>query len=238
MNKERYFVADKELSGKTKLRRYLNLPKYLDLLRTHEMYFCLVNHFQDKFEGALTPIIRNAINEAYSKGEIEYNAEHYAKEAREGVYLSCWTMGSHENMALWNLYSNVSTGIAITSNMDNIMKAGREWTATEKVFLYKVQYIDHYTNPDITLFSPIELLRYKHSAYSFENEFRIVVDRINRNISVKPKSIKLKVELNDLIEEVTVGPEAEEWFFDLVSDVSQRYGLNIKVRRSKLTFIP
>ena len=54
----------------------------------------------------------------------------------------------------------------------------------------------------------------------------------------KPEGISLPVELDDLIRSVVVAPEAQPWLYDIVADLSDRYGLKSPIRRSKLTYLP
>ena len=45
--------------------------------------------------------------------------------------------------------------------------------------------------------------------------------------------------LEALISRVIVAPEAQDWFYDLVTDVTRRYGLSsVRLERSKLTYLP
>jgi hypothetical protein len=232
--------VDPDLKPGRILRRYLDLPKYLDLLRSNAIYLRRADRFPDKFEGVLTPAIRKAMNKAHLNGHVNFDANGFSRELRKGIYVNCWSLGASDNMALWQLYGNVSASVAITTTIEKLIRIGFNWAASENVEIFKVRYIDHFRNPDMVIGNYSDPLRFKHSAYFFEREVRIIVNRIrqNRNQFPKPEGISLPVALHDLIRSVVVAPEADSWFFDLVSDITERYGVKSPVRRSKLTYLP
>jgi hypothetical protein len=228
---------DPELNtGSTILRRYLDLPKYVSLLHSTAVYVQRVDLFPDKLEGVLTPGIRKAIDEAHALGQSPYDANGFSDKARRGVYLSCWSLGADDNMALWQLYGSPETGVVITTTTQRLIQAALQWSLRERVEIFKVRYIDHSKNPNMVIGRYTDPLRYKHKAYSFEREVRVVVSRVGTRKS-KPRGLAMPVDLAALIRSVVVGPEAPDWFFHLVKDISGRYGLNAPVRRSKLAYV-
>jgi hypothetical protein len=230
-------VYDPDLKPSRILRRYLDLPKYLDLLRSSALYFRRADKFTDRFEGALTPAIRKSMDEAYRNDVTKYNAEEFYRRCRLSSYVSCWSLGAEDNMALWQLYGGTSNSVAITTTVARIVAAGLKWN--ESVRIHKVRYIDHFQNPDMVLGWHTDILKFKHNAYEFENEVRILVPRSPDSCQDNPTAIQLPVrDLNGLIRSVVVGPEAEPWFFDLVEDVTRRYNITSPVRRSTLTYLP
>ena len=232
--------VDSGLKPSQILRRYLDLPKYLHLLHSRAIYLRRADRFPDRFEGVLTSGIRKAINDAYMNGLSKHDADSFVKELREGIYVNCWSLGASDNMALWQLYGNPSASIAITTTVEKLIGAVLSWAASEKVEIFKVRYVDHFKNPNMIIGTYSDPLRFKNSAYFFEKEVRIVVSRIqkNKSRSAKPEGISLPVELDDLIRSVVVAPEAQPWLYDIVADLSDRYGLKSPIRRSKLTYLP
>jgi len=227
---------DIDLADGTILRRYLDLPKYLDLLRTGELYLRRADKFPDRFEGALSPALRDSIDNEHKSGKLEYDADEFYRRCRMSSYVSCWSLGTQDNMALWQLYGGASTSVAITTSVQQLTIACLKWD--EKVIMHKVQYIDHFKNPDMVIGFTTDLLQFKHEAYEFEHEVRILVPRKD-GWKKNPESIRLPLyDLDVLIHSVVVAPEAEPWFFELIEDVTRRYNVNSTVMRSKLTFIP
>lgn len=229
-------VTSPDLKQHQILRRYLDLPKFLDLLRSQALYLCRADGFTDRFEGALTPAVRAALNEAHRDGQITYTADELYQRARKSSFVSCWNLGAKDNMALWQLYGGAATSVVVTSTVDRLLAAAFRWNDT--VLLHKVRYIDHFKNPNMVVGDGTDLLQFKHEAYKFENEVRIVVPR-RRTWKSNPAGIRLSLgDLNDVIRSVVVAPEAAPWFFELVEDMTRKYGVSIPVRRSKLTELP
>ena len=219
------------------VRRYLDLPKYLDLLRSHALYLSRADGFTDRFEGALIPAIRKAMNDAHRAGKTAHDADYHCRRTKAGNYVSCWSLGAQDNMALWHLYGGISTSLAVTSTVGRLIDMALKWQ--ERASIIRVRYLDHFKNPDMIIGSYTDTLECKHEAYEYEKEVRIIVSRQGDEWENNPPSIRLSSgDLNDLICSVVVSPEAETWFFDLVEDVSRRYGVSSPVRRSKLTYLP
>ena len=240
MPKQIQVLIDKELKNGAILRRYLDLAKFLDLLRSGAIYLTSTVSLPDKFEGALTSVFRHAIDSAYSKGLTDNSADDFIRKTRECNYINCWSLGATDNMALWQLYSSTSNGVAITTTKEKLAQACFNWAAEEHVEIFKVQYIDHFENPDMIIASYTDPLRFKHIAYRYEREVRIVVSRVKENeiVKSKPEGIRLPVKLDDFICSIVVAPEAGSWFYEMVSDITKRYGLSVPVCRSKLTYLP
>jgi len=218
------------------VRRYMDLAKFLDLLRTSALYLCRADKFSDRFEGALTPAIRRAMEEAHQQGMVAYSADVFYQRARQGCYVSCWNLAADDNMALWQLYGGAATSVAVTSTVGKLLKAAAGWQ--DHVSLRAVQYIDHFRNPNMAVGWGPDLLQFKHKAYSFEKELRIIVPRED-DWETNPAGVSLPLgDLNAVIRSVVVAPEAPPWFFDLVADVTRKYGVHSPVRRSRLTFLP
>jgi hypothetical protein len=84
-----------------------------------------------------------------------------------------------------------------------------------------------------------DLLRFKHEAYKYEAEVRIVVPKQDDDWEGNPPELRLPVrDLNALLRSVVVSPEAGDWFYELVNDISRKYGVTVPIRRSRLTSLP
>jgi hypothetical protein len=229
--------VDPDLRAQAIVRRYLDLPKYLDLLRSATLYLQRADGFADRFEGALTPLFRRSMNEAHAKGQIKHNADYFWRRAREGCYVNCWSLGPKDNMALWQLYGGGQNSLAITSTLGKLMRTALEWQT--KVLIHKVEYIDHFKSPDMIVGCYTDLLRFKHEAYKYEAEVRIVVPKLHEKREGNLPELRLPVrDLNALLRSVVVSPEAGDWFYELVKDVSRKYGITVPIRRSRLTSLP
>jgi len=233
-------TSDQALRDSRVLRRYLNLSKFIDLLRTQSLYFRRADLFQDKFEGSFTPSLKAAIEEAYSVNKSDFSYEKFKKELREGVYVNCWSLGINDNMALWELYGKSDASVAVTTTVGRLRKELKESHLPGMTNICKVQYIKHWRDPTISIIPYSNIFRYKVVAYDFEREVRIIHDRLEQNFkkSDKETGVLLKVHLNRLLRSIVVSPSAQPWFIDLVKDVTQRYGITTPVKLSKLAIDP
>jgi len=220
------------------VRRHLDLAKYLDLLVSRKMYFRRADKFSDKFEGVMPAGMRKAIMASGPKDSPAWiDPDTWDSRTRVGNYLNCWNLSSRDNMALWQLYGGASSSVVITSTVKQLVTTAIRWN--RDVFIQKVQYIDHFKNPDMIVGHWHDLLRYKHEAYQFEEELRFVIPQQGQGWEANPVEIRLPVDdLNGLIRSVVVAPEAKPWFFDLIKDVTEKYGVTRPVHRSKLSFMP
>jgi hypothetical protein len=230
-------TVDTELKPTNIVRRYLDLPKFLDMLRTSSMYFRRADGFPDRFEGALTPAFRKAIDDHHRSGKLKHDAEYFYRRARVGNFVSCWSLGAKDNMALWQLYSGVTTSVAVTTTIERLIQVAVAWN--EPTLLHKVQYIDHSKSPDMVIGRYTDVLCFKNEAYEYEKEIRIIVPRQSKNWERNPDGVRLPVrDLDILLRSVVVSPEAQPWFVELIQDVCGKYGVSAPVRRSKLAFLP
>jgi hypothetical protein len=228
---------DTKLKPTDILRRHLDLAKYVDLLRTRTLYFRRADHFTDKFEGALTPSIRRLLNDPAIGGLNRENADAYYQHAREDAFISCWSLGASDNMALWQLYGGAGSSLAITTTVGKLRAVAATWSDFTSIHL--VRYINHFKNPSLIIGHHNDVLELKHEAYSFEKEVRVIVSRHRGNWEQNPIEIRLTVpDLNSLLRSVVVAPEADDWYFDSVHEVTRRFGVSAPVRRSKLTWLP
>lgn len=229
-------TRDVELKDGSPLRRYMDLPKYVDLLRSRALYLRRADRFTDRFEGALTLSIRKAVDSARDSDKLAEGADIFYQRCRMGTFVSCWTSGAKDNMALWQLFGGASNSVAISTTAERVTRMCLGWN--ESTLITKVKYIDHFENPDMVIGSYTDPLEFKHEAYEFEREVRVMLPQQD-NWQLNPESLRRPIsDLNELITSVVVAPEAGVWFLELVQDLGQRYGLKAPVRMSQLAALP
>lgn len=225
-DEELVVYCDPKLKMRQILRKYIDLTKFVDFLRTSELHLEPASNFEP-LEGTLSEKIRKSICNYLS----------WEQKNKNRTCLSCWTLGAEDNMALWKIYGSTTKSVAVTTTVNRMISATLtlSWVKFGKVNLKKVQYINHagplpngvYTMDD-------NLFGLKHVAYSFEKEVRIV---LTRPIEETPVSIRLPVNINQFLTKIVVAPEAGDWFFNIVVDVTRKYNVAVPVQRSKLTFL-
>lgn len=226
---------DPSLTIRRTLNRYLDLPKFVDFLRTQELHLEPASYFEDHLEGTLPETIRDSFNESPDFIERTGNTSIFELERKnkDRTNLSCWTLGPKDNMALWKIYGGSKESVAISTTVERLMSIAFNWVEFGRVKFIKVKYIDHAGRiPDGVYTLDENIFALKHKAYFFEKEVRVVLTRPYRS---KPSSIRLPVSINKLITKITVAPEAEKWFFNLVVDITKKYKVTVPVKRSDLT---
>lgn len=228
---------DPKLKGQTILRRYLDLPKLVDFLRTGELYLGQASRFDDRLEGTLPEGIRRTIREL--SGYVAQNGDptEWENKNKDRSYLGCWTLGAKDNMALWKLYGRSAESVAITTTVEKLRMAAPQWARYGKVNVKKVRYIDHDGHiPNGAYAFDEGVFGFKHHAYAFEKEVRIVITcPMSKGYGEMRREIRVPVNVNSFLGSIVVAPEAGDWFFDLVADVARKYNVFKPVRRSALT---
>ncbi len=216
------FLATDEIT----IFRYMDFSKFMDLLENKKLYFCKSNYFEDKYEGRMPEgFYCNWTKEMVEghKGIYDEIDKHY------GAYITCWNIGSNESYALWKIYTNPNTGIAIKTTVGKLKKA----LNNEAIQIYNVKYIDsfddknqdcempHYLREAENGFSISRDVKevYKLSTYKYEEEVRaIFID------TSKDNGKKFDIDLATLVDEIYISPFASEWFENLVRKVMITYG--------------
>jgi hypothetical protein len=228
---------DPDLAGRRVLRRYLDLPKLVDFLRTGELFLGQATSFEDRLEGTLPERIRKSIRErpdayAYYGDPVEWEIRNKSR-----TYLGCWTLGTTDNMALWKLYGGSAESVAITTTVNRLAIAAPRWAAYGTVNIKKIKYIDHSGRlPNGAYTFSEDIFGFKHHAYAFEREVRVIITcpMPNENMNM-PHALRVPVDIGGFLKSIVVAPDAGDWFYELVEDIAKKYGVNKCVRRSSLT---
>lgn len=245
--------AYKKPSPNDMLWRFMDLAKFISLLKERALYLTRIDQFADPFECAIGLVEHKAKYDAYymnflkeaiatapmedkSKLTPEYikeNAERLFKEMselnknqRKTIFVNCWHKNPVESEAMWNLYvKDLSQGIAIQTTYDRLYRAiGRE----NMPVIGEVNYIDYSKG---TVYMQ-DVQWYKRKSFEHEKEVRIIQHRHNATPSCL--GISVPVDLSVLIENVYVSPMAQSWFEDIANDILNKYGINKKVIPSQL----
>jgi hypothetical protein len=229
--------SDPNLKKRQILNRYIDLPKFVDFLRTSELHLEPATNFDDHLEGTLPESIRQSICESPDIIEKLGSIPILDLELKNKslTNLSCWTLGPKDNMALWKIYGGSTQSVAVSTTLERMIFSAFDWLKFGNIIFKKVRYINHAGRLPNGLYALDEnVFGLKHKAYFFEKEVRVVLTRPKEEI---PCSIRLPVEINNFLTKITVAPEAGDWFFNLVVDLTHKYNVSIPVERSDLTFL-
>lgn len=237
-----------EVDDGTPLWRYLDLPKFLNLLISRSLKMPRASSMEDAYEGMMAPgAIAATIARDLAAGAPGYfRHAHINKIQKDSLflthrtYISCWNAFASENAGLWRLYGE-EKGVAIRTTWGSLRRslAGTA-DCVRDVFYGKV---DYRSAQDDRRIPPTYTDHYfvKRSEFSHENEFRLVAHDESRehkfgepSLQGLPRLATLPCDLDVLIEEVVVSPRLSEWVWDTVREVSHTYGGTWKVTHSRL----
>lgn len=228
---------DTDLKESMILRRYMDIPKLLDLLHSRSLYLRRADGFSDRLEGALFASLRKSLDTAHARDDSTENADSFYMKARMGSYVSCWTIGARDNMALWQLYGGAKTSLVVTTTVGRLIRLALSWKET--VIVNRVDYVDHRNVSTYVIGRYTDVLKYKSDAYAYENELRLIVPRMGKAWKRNPIGLRLSIsDLDQFIRSIVLAPEAETWFVDAVKGLCEKYGLKAPIRRSTLAFLP
>ena len=255
-SKEKHSRCPVHNDSETRIWRYSNFAKFVSMLESRSLYFTRSDLLQDKFEGAKTVATvlerfkrhQDARSHALELGE-------YAKLRRMCVFINCWHMNEHESAAMWKVYGDsvVNQAIVIQSTV------GRLDAVTDTdVVLGVVDYVNYgllaeqggaILEPSSD-FAPFFM---KRKSFAHEQELRAMISEYPTQgpeeslpqallkaaeIGELKSGIRKSVDLNLLIERVLVCPAAENWFYNLVKEVSSKYGVTARVEQSEMDIGP
>ena len=139
----RFFEPEESLM----LARYIDITKFLSLLKDEQLFFCRLDKLEDKFEGTLPKISRKKFGDFYrhlsvtgffknpmteEKIEKKINEDFEFREKLKALNcVNCWNEFNGESYALWKVYSDLNQGIMIKSSFGRIINALKE--SEEKV---------------------------------------------------------------------------------------------------------
>ncbi len=222
--------------------RYVDFTKFVALLNSESLFFCRADLFKDPYEGCYTEL-NNEIKHLFLKNIDILNHERIkevtlklSKWIRQWTYINCWHANEYESAAMWGLYSNSKESIAIETSYEKLKNV-----LPERTFLGLVNYIDYKNDyiPEGNTFNPFV---HKRQSFMHENEVRAIIQELPPKgeekevfeINNELNGISIKIDLNELIEVIHISPVAENWFEELVVDISQKHGLNSKIIKSDL----
>lgn len=235
------------------IAKYLDLTKFASLLSIKSLFFCRLDKLEDHFEGTTSKpnferrkeLYKNQHSLSFKFKELtdeEVDLEVEKRYKKDDKYkalncVCCWNKFTSESAALWKIYSDFRKGIMIKSSINKLKVSFHN--TNEELSLSEIEYIDYNNDymPDGNSMYPVI---HKHKAYTFEEELRLIYSvesepglTYNWNKEKIMKGKYIKVDVNELIDEIVVSPYAPDWFFELVEDLCYRFELNAKIKKSE-----
>jgi hypothetical protein len=232
--------------------RFLDMPKFRDLMASEEPYFRRADLFVDATEGLppdeyAQPVLGSDPYDVRDRLKLNHLVGSIA-QFRESYYISCWFLFRAETLKMWSDYAR--EGVAICSRYELLKSALDDMLDTAHVGL--VQYgIKHLTG-----FNTLRFITTKRQEYKDECEVRAILNVADplesgsRHIDVNnvprrapldsnPRHVwvpmcKRRIDLNGLLTGVVVSPWASEAIRNEVEHWVKVKGHSYPVRVSEL----
>ena len=221
------------LDSTARVWRYLDLPKFIDLLHKRTLTLSRIDKFLDPFEGSIPFHTLQELERRLNLHGINQQSREQGfqirKSMRTRTYANCWNLSESESNALWRLYCGDSQGVAICTTyaalQDSLIPYPNFYTGL-------VRYIDFdkesYPEDEINVY---HLAMHKQTAFAHENEVRVVWIDNSATRFARPgeteeerapiKSLNWNIE--KVIQSVYVHPCASEWYAEVVRSVIEKF---------------
>jgi hypothetical protein len=214
----------------------MDLSKFVAMLKDRSLFFTRADKLGDPFEGSTTKLTKEIINNTFSAPHQQSLREAFGRvntTAVSHVAISCWHENEHESAAMWKLYLSGGEGIAIRSSFNRLTGSLPTWngeTDVRLIYVGAVNYVDYGS----TFIDPTNVywpFVHKRIGFQHEREIRAVM-RVNAPFLDGGENVP--VDMNVLIESVSVAPTARSWFGEVVRSLVERYGYTFPVHTSRL----
>jgi hypothetical protein len=262
MFKEHY-VFKSPYNENAAIWRYMDFPKFVDLLDDSALFFCRADKLGDPFEGSYTKPLANKlpgkddeffqfINDKEAALQMKMQSLKRESQVRQWfstfTFVNCWHLSENESAAMWRLYLKSGEGVAIKSTFNKLKDCF--FFERHEINIGMVEYVD-YDNYEWPLDNYFYPFLHKRKSFEHEKELRAIIAEFPRvkEIEIKPgvkmrtsnlsrppfrNGIKAKVDLDMLINEIYLAPTSPKWQYRLIKSLLRKYKLDKEVYRSKL----
>ena len=236
-------VFNENLDPDEPLWRYFRPDRFFDLIGSEKLYFAAARQFKDPFEGAIAVLSPGTTPDPRFLPRHEHGEKAF-EELRRLTKICCWHRTAYESDAMWQLYASAWKGVAILSSPRRLAEAVtafklREDYADETIWAGNVRYVD--LLQERLRVSMLERFMYKHQAFSWEQEFRLMISlRVaeESGVEVPAEGIRVAVDLRMLVDQIYLGPALEEDDIRRIRLVAEAAGLGDRIRVSSMLGTP
>lgn len=150
------------------------------------------------------------------------------------TYISCWTCEEDEDYALWKIYSDYKSAIAIKTTVGKLIDS-----ISDEKSIQRIGVVNYFNRNSGYVFrgNTYQLFFEKRKYFSFEYEIRVLTELIFENYEELLKhplgtSINIKPEI--LINEIYLAPLADMNLKNLIELKLKELGLIIPVKFSEI----
>jgi len=234
-----------------KIWRYMSLLKFIWILQRRALYFTRSDLMGDPFEGHYSRPDSMAEDEFVKlqmmdpdfadMPEVKHR-ENYkllletVSNTKLRLFVNCWHMNESESLAMWKLYAATGDSICIQSTYARLCAQMHD-----EALVGMVNYID-YEKDRIKFGNLFNYITHKRRSFEHERELRAVHwigSRKSRfQMAAENRGLIAPVDLNLLIENVFINPDADPLLEDVVSGLQATYGLKAPVHKSVVNHGP
>lgn len=244
------FNNTKKYGPNTKIWRYMDLTKFLDLILNKSIYLRRIDKFEDPYEGYISSAYKADLSAQYEEIQSDFKISQEAKDRLHQTHLtgleliplyayaSCWFIGDVESAAMWKLYGQSNNCIAICSTIYDLGLALEEDDNEEgSIYLQEVDYVDE--SSSVNAKNCIKPMFEKRVSFAHENEFRALYllnkgrTLLNSDIHQPKKEdvqnsdgIKLEIDVKQLVKSIYISPTAGDNFKPIVERVLELAGFD------------
>lgn len=235
-------IGNQNLNMSESLWRYFKTDRFLDLMRSSQLYFASARQFQDPFEGAVAVLSPDfPVDSRYVEHE---RHEQAFEELRRLTKVSCWHRANYESDAMWQLYAGDRKGVAILTNAERIRAAAKPFRLKpeyghETLWVGNVNYVD--LLKERLRVGTMERFWYKHMAFSWEQEFRMAVSVASAEefgVNVPEHGIKVEFDLPQFVDRIYLGPSLSSNDIDAIRGVAKEHGLEDRITVTSMLGTP
>lgn len=223
-------------SSKSVIWRYMDFSKYVDLLDSRRLFFSRLDILreQDPYEGSFIPLFfTSRKRDKSAKRKLRKFDGTFPKD----VYVSCWYLGNSESAALWELFPKSDEGIAVRSTVERLHNSLSLGASGLQIICRRIVYGHdkiRAKKSDKSQFTGDDAIFTKRQCFKHEKELRLAIYRYGLSNPLPRKCMRVETDLNIMISEIIISPEAPCWIAGLVERVTKKYGFSFKIRQSNL----
>ncbi len=214
--------------GGTVIWHYMSIEHFLYLLNNRLLYFSRVDHLDDKAEVLVSEIEKQYWNNRYT-----IDIDQWVSLWRKRVFINCWIKSETELSTMWLAYASQGKGVAIKTTVDKLRSS---YKGEKAICILDVNYIDYKKQTVQPAGERINTYRFfstKRIYYEPEHEIRLIY---NPPTIEEMDSFQIPVDINTLIEEVRIGPNATDDVYHAIDDLVKLKGCTFQVLQSELLY--
>jgi hypothetical protein len=221
------------------ISRYMSFAQFVAMLQQDALFFSRLSKCRDHFEGSL-PVANWSKRQVLEQegGNAKWISEPFqeeVKQLREYLCVSCWHESPHESAAMWELYGSGKEIVCVKTTFSKLKRL-----LPETIAIGCVQYID-FDNYKPPIDDPLCAMLLKRKSFEHEKEVRAinipecVLKRLDKPHEA---GVWQPIDISQLIDSVSVAPEAGQWFNAVVHITVVKYGHRFPVEPSTLESMP